>query len=165
MSETKRNLYLAILVPKIQQFESKVLNNAIIRPKRAKPIKTFKVYLILYTFIVNLFSSVCQLDHSSHNEDTKQSHGYQSSHWTARALQWHAIQMVLYAYGIVSSAIWVYLSTSVANLGRAFRRGHDGDTSAEINPYRTRNNTMCIFSHDSCVVLGIIWYITWKRDF
>ena len=32
---------------------------------------------------------------------------------------------VLYAYGIVLSAIWVYLSTSVADLGRAFRRGQD----------------------------------------
>ena len=37
-----------------------------------------------------------------------------------------------YAYGIVSSARWVYLSTSLQNLSRAFRRVKDRRTSAEI---------------------------------
>ena len=39
----------------------------------------------------------------------------------------------MYAYSIVPSARWIYLSTSQLNPGRAFRRGLDGLTSAEIN--------------------------------
>jgi hypothetical protein len=54
------------------------------------------------------------------------------------------------AFGIVSRARWIYLSTSHANAGRAWKaRPMDGVTSAEINPFPTRNNTKCNFSHDT----------------
>ena len=44
-------------------------------------------------------------------------------------------------YGIILSARWIDHGASVVNLERAFRRGQDGDTSAEINPYAFSRTT------------------------
>ena len=39
--------------------------------------------------------------------------------------------VAVYAYGIVSSAIWVFLGTSLSDPGRDFRRRMDAETSAK----------------------------------